>query len=291
MTTLVAWAGTTAALAALDWAITREYLLDRHVVLCHVTAPSDTRPIPHSALDDLAAALQRDRTGIRFTAELLRGDPVEQLERRCQDGTLLVVGTDTRNEHPRRFERSLGMVLTRRGAIAVVIVPIDASHGAPGIVIGYNGSAAAVAALAFAADEADRRSEPLVIVQSWRFRPIEEDGADCPATRIDQKIDSLRLDIADVVASVRTEHPALAVDLRFAHGETVQSLLAAAGGTSLLVLGTDDPSRTSTHESTDHAVVMRMHTALAVIPPGFAELIAHDDSSLEVARSWQAPLP
>ncbi|MCJ1696564.1 universal stress protein [Rathayibacter caricis] len=291
MTTLVAWAGTTAALTALDWAISREYLLDRHVILCHVTAPSEKRPTPHSALVDLAATLQRDRTGIRFTAELLHGDPAEQLERRCQDGTVLVVGTDARNEHPRRFERSLGMVLTRRGTIAVVIVPIDSSHGAPGIVIGYNGSAAAVAALAFAADEADRRSEPLRIVQSWRLRPIEEDAADCPAQRIEEKIDSLRLDIAQVVASVRTEHPALAVDLRFAHGETVQSLLAAAGGTSLLVLGSDDPSRTSTRESIDHAVVMRMHTALAVIPAGFAELVARGDASPEATRSRRAPLP
>ncbi|MWV49631.1 hypothetical protein GRS96_10135 [Rathayibacter sp. VKM Ac-2803] len=284
MTTLVAWTGTAAARTALDWAIIREYLLDRHVILCHVAGPSDERPLSKAALDDLAATLQQDRSGIRFTAELLHGDPVEQLERRGRDGSLLVVGTDTRNEHPGRFEHSLGMALSQRGVVPVVIVPIDARHGAPGFVIGFDGSPASQAALEFAAAEADRRSESLVVARSWRLHPVEEDAADAPAGRFDEELDGRRLEAAGVIAPLRERYPGLAVTLRFAHGETVQGLLATAGGAGLLVLGTDDLSRTSAGESTDHAVVMRMHTAVAIIPAGCTVRVAAPDAVVGAIR-------
>lgn len=268
MTTLVAWAGTTAALTALNWAITREYLLDHHVVLCHVVDPADERPIAEAALEDLAATLQQDRTGIRFTAELLHGDPVEQLERRCLlDGTLLVLGTDARDEHPRRFEHSLGMRLTQRGTIAAVIVPIDAKHGAAHIAVGVNGSSASLAALEFAAAEADRCSETLLVVRSWQLPRIEEDSADIPAARADFIPENRRLRTLDALAPARELFPHLRVELRFTHGDTVQSLLASASDAGLLVLGTDAPALSRSGERISHALVMATHTALAVIPP------------------------
>ncbi|QHC60958.1 universal stress protein [Rathayibacter sp. VKM Ac-2760] len=268
MTTLVAWAGTTAALTALDWAIAREFLLDRHVILCHVTSLDDERPISKVALEDLAATLQQDRTGIRFTAELLHGDPVEELERRCLlDGTLLVLGTDTRNEHPRRFEHSLGMTLTQRGAIAAVIVPIDAKHGAAHIAVGVNGSSASLAALEFAAAEADRCSETLLVIRSWQLPAVEEDSADMPAGRATFIPENRRLRILDALAPARERFPHLQVELRFTHGDTVQSLLASASDAGLLVLGTDAPALYRTGERISHALVMTTHTALAVIPP------------------------
>ncbi|KQQ01521.1 MULTISPECIES: universal stress protein [unclassified Rathayibacter] len=268
MTTLVAWAGTTAALTALDWAITREYLLDHHVILCHVAAPADERAISKAALDELAATLQQDRAGIRFSAELLHGDPVEQLERRCrQDGTLLVVGTDTRNEHSGRFENSLGMRITQRGEIAVVIVPIDARHGAAQVVVGVNGSSASLAALEFAAAEADRRRETLLVVRSWHLPAVEEDSADRPAGRVAHELEDHRLRVLDAVAPVREQFPRLRVELRFAHGDTVQGLLASASDAGLLVLGTDASALRRAGERIGHALVLTTHTALAVIPP------------------------
>ncbi|QHF21195.1 universal stress protein [Rathayibacter sp. VKM Ac-2762] len=268
MTTLVAWTGTTTAHTALDWAIAREYLLDHHVILCHVAAPDNERPIPRAALEDLAATLQQDRTGIRFTAELLRGDPVEQLERRCLlDGTLLVLGTDARNEHPRRFEHSLGMTLTQRGATAAVIVPVDAKHGAAHIAVGVDGSSASLAALEFAAAEADRCSETLLVVRSWQLSPVEEDSADIPVARVDFIPENRRLRTLDALAPVRERFPHLRVELRFTHGDTVQSLLASASDASLLVLGTDAPALSRAGERISHALVMTTHTALAVIPP------------------------
>lgn len=268
MTTLVAWTGTPAARTALDWAVAREYLLDRHVILCHVAAPSDERPTSEAALDDLTATLQRDRTGIRFTAELLRGDPVEQLEHRCLlDDTLLVLGTDARNDHPQRFERSLGMTLTQRGAIAVVIVPVDAKHGAAHIAVGVNGSSASLAALDFAASEADRCSETLLVVRSWQLSRVEEDSADVPAGRADFIPENRRLRTLDALAPSRERFPRLRVELRFTHGDTVSNLLATASDAGLLVLGTDAPALSRAGERISHALVMASRTALAVIPP------------------------
>ncbi|QHC69551.1 universal stress protein [Rathayibacter sp. VKM Ac-2801] len=268
MTTLVAWTRTTAARSALDWAIAREYLLDRHVILCHVAAPADERPISRAALEDLAATLQQDRTGIRFTAELLHGDPAEQLERRCLlDGTLLVLGTDTRNEHPRRFEHSLGMAITQRGRITAVIVPVDAKHGAAHIAVGVDGSSASLAALEFAAAEADRCSETLLVIRSWQLTGIEEDSADVPSSRTDFIPENRRLRTLDALAPARERFPHLRVELRFTHGDTVHNLLASASDAGLLVLGTDVPALSRAGERISHALVMATHTALAVVPP------------------------
>lgn len=270
MTTLVAWAGTAASRTALEWAITREYLLERHVVLCHVADPSDDHAITQAALDDLAATLQRDHAGVRFTAELLHGDPVEQLERRGLDGSVLVVGTDTRDDHPGRFEGSLGMRLTQRGAVTVVVVPIDARHGAPGFVVGLDGSRASLAALEFAAAEADRRSEPLLVVRSWQLEPVVEDSVDDTGSRADGTVGEHRRAAALAVAPLRARFPRLRVELRFTHGDTVQGLLATAGGAGLLVLGADDPARAGTRTSIGRAVMLRLHTALAVVPAPLA---------------------
>ncbi|SMH48323.1 Universal stress protein family protein [Rathayibacter oskolensis] len=134
------------------------------------------------------------------------------------------------------------------------------------MVVGVDGSPASLAALDFAAAEADRRSEPLVVVRSWRLHAVEEDSAEPTSARIDEELSGRRRDAASAVAPLRLRYPDLPLELRFAHGDTVQSLVSTASGTGLLVLGTDDLSRNGAGESTDHAVVMRMHTALAVIP-------------------------
>lgn len=267
MTTFVAWNGNTASLAALDWAIAREYLLDGHVILGHVAGSGSAAPGELVALEDFAARLQADRDGIRVTAELFHGDPAEQLERRCGDGTLLIVGTDTRNEHPRRFELSLGMRLTQRGTVPVVIVPIDARRGAAGVVVGVDGSASSLAALDFAAAEAAARDEPLVVVRTWRLRPVDEDGTLVSPERADAEAERYRGALASLLDPVQVRHPSLRADLRVVHGDAARGLLRAAREAALLVLGTDDSSRgTPGPERVDHAAVMAMHTPIAVIP-------------------------
>lgn len=265
MSTLVGWNGNTASHTALDWAITREYLLDRHVILCHVSndAVSDMGTL--AALEHFADTLEHERSGLRFTAELLHGDPVAQLERRCSDGTLLVVGTDTRNEHPRRFERSLGMKLALRGTIGLVIVPIDARRGAAGIVVGVDGSPASYAALAVAADEASAREEALTVVRAWALRPVDEDCGRPYAQQVSAETARQRCDLERHLDPVRRRHPELRLELRFVHGPTVAGLLGTARSAGLLVLGADDPGR-PLGTRVDHAAIMAMHVPVAIIP-------------------------
>nr|WP_254072272.1 universal stress protein [Rathayibacter sp. VKM Ac-2857] len=159
------------------------------------------------------------------------------------------------------------MRLTQRGAIAAVIVPIDAKHGAAHVAVGVNGSSASLAALDFAAAEADRCSETLLVVRSWQLPRIDEDSADNPATRTDFIPENRRLRTLDALAPARERFPHLRVELRFTHGGTVQSLLASASDAGLLVLGTDAPALRRAGERISHALVLSTHTALAVIPP------------------------
>jgi len=88
------------------------------------------------------------------------------------------------------------------------------------VVVGVDGSDAALAALDLAAEEAAARVTPLTVVHA-------HDGPDEGARRL--------LDAA--VARARAEHPALSVGGVLATGEPADVLVRAATGAGLLVLG------------------------------------------------------
>lgn len=288
MTTLVGWNGSAASRAALDWAIAREYVHDRHVILCRVDEDAGGG-VSIDALRHLAASLQGDRAGVRFGAELLHGDAAAQLERRCSDGAVLVIGSGSRDDTSRRFGESLGMVLAARGSVRVVIVPLDASRGAPGVVVGVDGSPASCSALDFAADEASTREEVLTVVHAWGLRPVDEDGACVDSDRISAETLRQRQALEHVLAPVRRRHPDLRIERRYFHGQTVFGLLTVARSSGLLVLGADDPRR-SLRESVNRAVVSAMHLAVAIIPSDAALGVPGEARHPEAADGARIPV-
>ncbi|GAA2472458.1 universal stress protein [Streptomyces longisporus] len=101
------------------------------------------------------------------------------------------------------------------------------------ITAGVDGTEESIAALHWAAREAVRRGLALRVVQAWRFQPYESIDAADPGTQAGWVKDAL----AEVVRSVTARHPDLDVTTDVVAGETVDTLLAAAAESEMLVLG------------------------------------------------------
>ncbi|MGW3955508.1 universal stress protein [Streptomyces sp. NPDC004752] len=101
------------------------------------------------------------------------------------------------------------------------------------ITAGVDGTEESLAALAWAAREAVRRDRPLHVLHVWRFQPHEAVGA---ADR-DTQDGWVRGATAAAVRTVTERHPELTVTVDVVEGHAVESLVAAAAGAELLVLG------------------------------------------------------
>ncbi|MFI7401211.1 universal stress protein [Streptomyces sp. NPDC049541] len=101
------------------------------------------------------------------------------------------------------------------------------------ITAGLDGTEESIAALHWAAREAVRRGLPLRVVQVWHFQPYEAIDAADPDTQAGWVRDALD----EAVRSVTARHPDLDVATDVVAGETVDTLLAAAAESEMLVLG------------------------------------------------------
>ncbi|NUQ98966.1 MAG: universal stress protein [Streptomyces sp.] len=101
------------------------------------------------------------------------------------------------------------------------------------ITAGVDGTEESIAALHWAAREAVRRGVALRVVQVWRFQPYEAIDTADPDTQAGWVRDAL----AEAVRSVTARHPDLDVTTDVVAGETVDTLLAAAAESEMLVLG------------------------------------------------------
>ncbi|MEU1297808.1 MULTISPECIES: universal stress protein [unclassified Streptomyces] len=101
------------------------------------------------------------------------------------------------------------------------------------ITAGVDGTDESLAALDWAAREALRRGLPLRLLQVWRFAPHEGlEGADA-----ETQSGWVAHALAEVAEGVRARYPALDVRADAREGEAADTLVEAAAGSELLVLG------------------------------------------------------
>lgn len=101
------------------------------------------------------------------------------------------------------------------------------------ITAGVDGTEESIAALDWAAREAVRRGLALRVVQAWRFQPYEAIDAADPDTQAGWVRDALD----EALRSVTARYPDLDVATDVVVGETVDTLVEAAGEAEMLVLG------------------------------------------------------
>ncbi|MFO7690227.1 MAG: universal stress protein [Cryobacterium sp.] len=173
--TVVAWNGSPQSRAALLWALERERagqgaltllaVIDEAFRSCGAAAMAELALIARSALSAEIAWARQAAPTVTVTAQVLTGDPKEQILLHCPPGALLVVG---HREPGTPGERgSLAAQLSALAAVPVVLVAAPPETEHTDVVVGVDGSQASRQACLVAAAEARLRQSAVRLVHAW----------------------------------------------------------------------------------------------------------------------------
>jgi len=175
--------------AAVVWSVRRAAVTGDLVMIIHVLDDEwgvmGTRLL-QELRTEAGETLARERefarsvdSGVRVDSVLLSGNPMLELARASADADLVVVGTHKTGYVRGRIFGSRSLQLAAASWTPVAIVPQSPGRSRSGIVVGVDGSPASLAAVTFAADEANRWDQELILVGAWTGIAREQtvDGA------------------------------------------------------------------------------------------------------------------
>jgi nucleotide-binding universal stress UspA family protein len=273
---VVGMSGNPSARAALRWAIDYARPLRLDVELVHVVDETwGTVPAgyTHTAREQAERNLAREvadagRIAPELTihATVLEGSPTGALTDWAAGADLLVVGSHALGRFRDYVFSTRAAQIAAHAAGSVVIVPDRPDLPGSGVVVGVDGSETSLAAVQFAAAQADRLGERLTALYCWSApAPWTEEGAmiDWPM----EPDDADRLVLAESVAGLAVRYPDLDLDLRLDLGLPVDALVAAATGARLLVVGSHGRHGFARFwlGSVSHVLVLTMPCPVAVI--------------------------
>ncbi len=233
--------------AALEWALRRAEALDAPVVLMHsVPAAWLTEKYGYynSIINDEQALVRQIESRaaelaptVTATGSLRTGSAQHALSELSEDASLIVVGTHRKTGAVGDFFGSVSMQVAAQSSCPVAIIPELLSGDRTGVVVGVDGSADALDAMAFAAAEADRSGQELTAVYAARV-PTQRVLKHIREESIAEHLDEERLLLAESVAGLTNRYPDLVVHQLFVTDETpARALLQAAATAQLLVVG------------------------------------------------------
>lgn len=126
--------------------------------------------------------------------------------------------------------------LTAELQCSVVIVPREPRHPGTGIVVGVDGTETSMAAVAFAAELADRQHQKLKVVYAETTRHPWTGAASAIQWPLEPG-DDARLIIAEATAGLAQQYPDLRVETQLTKAQPVDALFAAARQARLVVVG------------------------------------------------------
>jgi nucleotide-binding universal stress UspA family protein len=171
---VVGWDGSAESEAALRWAVGRGVATP--LTLVHAIGGAATSSEYLQATGELsservrlieaAERLRSERPDLRVDTSTVHGAPGTVLTEYLDDETLVVVGAPASHRGSRWTVGS--RLAGRHGGGTVAVIPSDAEADArSGVVVGVDGSPAAVAAIEAGAAEAGRLGEDLELVHAW----------------------------------------------------------------------------------------------------------------------------
>jgi len=227
---IVGYDGSGPSRRALAWAIDRAARALGSVLIVHVRRGPGrvTDAIGTSeGADDMvartAAEAQRRHPDVPISWEVLEGDTVSCLLSVADESDVLVLGTHkTGHLHGRSFGTT-GLSLAVGAVCSVVVVPDVDLRFRRGIVAGVGTDPSAATVCETAAMEAERRGDELVLVHAV-------DGQEEPVP------------LGTAGGRLQDEHPLVPVSCRTTRRAIAPTLLDAALGHALLVIGAPHPS-------------------------------------------------
>ncbi|KFF59950.1 hypothetical protein JF66_07845 [Cryobacterium sp. MLB-32] len=242
---IVAWDGRPPSKAALDWALERS--AGSELIMVRVvdrTSESADYFMPESVAVTAPIALQNDvrrvqeaHPSVRIRSEVVPGDPIEELKRLSTENALVVVGTHRRDGPTVRYEWSVGARLAGAANGPVAIIPENDGTRGVGVVVGVDGSAAALAAVHFAAAEAARTGDEIHAIHAWQ-EPLVWPESAIPDMEFLKSLEDIHQNVLDEsVALIQESYPDVCVRSSLVRGAPQWALLEAARGAALLVVG------------------------------------------------------
>jgi nucleotide-binding universal stress UspA family protein len=162
---------------AIAWAVSRAQVRGQSVELLSVVGGAvgmvGEGIVIQAAMETTERILAEAAADIRVpnltvTTRIAVGDPAGVLVEASKEAALLVIGSDYRGPGDGPARGSHGIRIAAAAQCPVVVVPgFDLEDGRRGVVVGVDGSPVSEAAIAFAAEEADRLGEPLTAVIVW----------------------------------------------------------------------------------------------------------------------------
>jgi nucleotide-binding universal stress UspA family protein len=186
----------------------------------------------------LADELERATTewpGLTISTRLLHGPEVPMFRALSEAAQLLVIGAQARPG--RTLLGRAGAHLTAHAACPVAVVRgVPADRGP--VLVGVDGSVPSLLAASMAAREAVWRDAPLVVLHARPTDLAPVDGRTLvPPLALGDPADPAHRAAQEVVASLRADYPDLDVEVELVDDDPAESLVRAARGASLLVVG------------------------------------------------------
>ncbi|QTE27960.1 universal stress protein [Pengzhenrongella sicca] len=246
-TVVVGVEGTPSSAQALVWAAT--IAAARKVELSIVCATGD----PYASVDiEYDDAIEQAATSLLkvsteralavapelvINAVLAHGGAAKALTDASSQAALVVVGSRPLGLMERAFAGSLSYQIAAGSHCPVLVVPEGAAEVGTGVVVGSDGSAESMGAVALAAAEADRFGQELTVLHAWHT-PLAFMSVDIVTESDDAWVEeSRRVILAEAVAGLGERYPDLVIHQKLVHDQPARALLDAARGARMVVVG------------------------------------------------------
>lgn len=207
--------------------------------------------------------------GATADGRVRRGRPVEQLIAASEEAAMLVIGSDYRGHGTGPERGQHGLRITAGAHCPVAVVPDVDLAERTGVVVGVDGSEVSEAALAFAAEEADRLGEPLTAVSTWTpiALPYEMDGY--PTSYLESMKHITEETLAIALAGLAENHPDLQVHRVVEYGFPASVINRLAAHARMAVVGSHGRGAIGRFllGSTSELVLSRLATTTVVVRP------------------------
>ncbi|MET8340171.1 universal stress protein [Streptosporangium canum] len=272
--------GSPSSQAAVEWAADDAVRRGRALRIVHVcepwvydiplqTPPGFRDSVTESCQGVLesAARLARERApGIEVDAVLETGQPVEILRREAEDAEQVVLGSRGRGGFTGLLLGSVSLALAGHVAAPVVVVrgSQERTHGV--VVVGFDGSAHAAAALEYAFEEAARRDARLHAIHTWQM-PVVGQGATFYAPLVEEIFAAEERVAADTLGPWREKYPQVRVEETVVCGHPVAAVCEASEAADLAVVGSRGLGRVGSAVlgSVGHGVLHYARCPVAVV--------------------------
>ncbi|MQA96345.1 MAG: universal stress protein [Streptosporangiales bacterium] len=251
--------GSGASLRALEWAVEEAQLRRAPLRVVHAitrpvydvpVGPAPLAPVGEEArkqaqllLEDAHARVSGLAPEVGVETQSAVGFPAAVMLSQSRDACLVAVGARGLGGVGAIVVGSVGVELAARAACPVAVLPdnaIDDQPGERGVVVGVDGSLPGEHALAFAFEEARARGVGVIAVHAWS-RPVLPETILVPTAPITVNLASFGMAARELLeqtlAPLRERFPDVKVTARAVQGHAGGSLIDAAGGADLLVVG------------------------------------------------------